>query len=59
MSINIGDDVTINATVVAITTAGNPVIKLQSGNRFLIKESDINTVRPQVIVGEADMREGN
>ena len=59
MIINVGDEVTVNAVVVGITAGGNPVIKLKSGNRFLIKESDINTIRPKVIVGEEDMRKGD
>ena len=56
---NVGDEVTLNAVVVHITEGGNPVIKINSGYKFLVKDSDINTVRPQIEIPDADMRRGN
>ena len=55
--INIGDEITINTTIIGITAGGNPIIKLNSGNRFLIKESDINAIHPYREINKEDMRE--
>ena len=54
----IGDIVTINATIIHITASGNPVIQIGSGNKFLIKESDINTICPKMEIPTEDKRRG-
>lgn len=53
-----GDIVTLNAVVVGITEGKNPIIKLKSGVRFLVKETDINTICPKIEKPERDMRKG-
>lgn len=45
---NVGDEVTLNAVVVHVTASGNPVVKLNSGYKFLVRQSDINTERPKI-----------
>lgn len=57
--LKIGDDVTINATIVGITPNNNPIIKLGSGIKFLVKETDINTIYPKPEPPKVDMRKGN
>ena len=56
---NIGDIVTINATIVGITAGQNPIIQVDSGVRMLIRESDINTIHPYQPIPETDERKGN
>ena len=56
---NISDEITVNAKVVDITQAGNLIIKIPSGNKFLIKKSDVNTVHPIQEISDIDMRKGN
>ena len=41
MTINPGDNVTINAKVVDITSSGNLIVKLKKGNRVLICPDEI------------------
>ena len=55
----INDIVTINATIVGITASNNYIIQIGSGNRFLIKFSDINTIHPYQPIPETDARKGN
>jgi len=43
MTINPGDNVTINAKVVDITSSGNLIVKLKKGNRVLVCPDEINT----------------
>ena len=57
--LKIGDDVTINATIVGVTPNNNPIIKLESGIKFLVKETDINTICPKSEPPKEDMRKGN
>lgn len=59
MELNVGDEVTINAQIINITANGNPVIKLKSGIKFLIKPSDIVTICPYLERSDVDMRRGN
>lgn len=44
----VNDEVTLNATIIKISEAGNPIIQTPSGIRMLVKESDIVTVRPPI-----------
>lgn len=44
----VNDEVTLNATIIKISEAGNPIIQTPSGIRMLVKPSDIVTVRPPV-----------
>ena len=53
-----GDIVTLNATVIGISANKNPIIKLDSGMKFLVKETDINTICPKIEIPEKDMRTG-
>ena len=56
--INRGDDVTINGTVIDVK--GNVlIVRLKSGELKDFVLSDINTIRPKVVVGDTDMRKGN
>ena len=59
MGVNVGDEVTLNAIVVAVSESGNPIIKINSGYRFLVRETDINTICPKIEIPEKDMRRGN
>ena len=43
MTINPGDNVTINSKVVDITSSGNLIVKLKKGNRVLVCPDEINT----------------
>lgn len=54
-----GDEITINATIVELTASGNPIVKIPSGGKFLIKASDVNTIHPFKSNPEEDMRKGN
>lgn len=56
---SVGDEVTINATVIHVTASGNPIVKLKGGYKFLIKPSDINTIHPFSEIPKEDMRKGN
>lgn len=53
----VGDDVTINGTVVFVTASGNPVVKLNSGYKFLVRQSDINTERPKIEITEKETKQ--
>lgn len=53
-----GDEITINATIVELTASGNPIIKIPSGGKFLIKASDVNTIHPHKSNPKEDMRRG-
>lgn len=53
-----GDIITVNAVIIAVTDGGNPIIRLNSGIKFLIKESDINTICPKIEVPKEDKRRG-
>ena len=55
----IGDEVIISAKIVGITVNHNPIIKTNSGVRFLIKESDIKSIRPYIETSTEDLRKGN
>ena len=55
----IGDIVTLNATIIGITSSKNPIVKLDSGIKFLIRESDINSIRPKPEGSKEDMRKGS
>lgn len=59
MGVNVGDEVTLNAIVVAVSESGNPIIKINSGYKFLIRETDINTIYPKPEPPKEDMRKGN
>lgn len=59
MQINIGDDITINAKVIDITTSGNVIIKTKKGGKILISPDEINTIRPKIENDGADMRGDN
>ena len=54
-----GDEVTINATIIELTASGNPIVKIPSGGRFLIKSTDVNTIHPFKTNPKEDMRKGN
>lgn len=54
---NVGDDVTINGTVVFVTASGNLVVKLNSGHKFLVRQSDINTERPKIEIPEKETKQ--
>lgn len=41
MSLKAGDTVSIEATIVELTASGNPIIKVPSGGKFLIKDTDV------------------
>jgi hypothetical protein len=43
MTINPGDNVTINAKVVDITSSGNLIVKFKKGNRVLVCPDELNT----------------
>ena len=58
-SINIGDDVTINAVIVDVTESGNYVVKLKKGGKVLVCPDEVNTVRPKVKTDGVDKRKGN
>ena len=45
---HVDDEVTLNATIIKISEAGNPIIQTPGGIRMLVKPSDIVTVRPPV-----------
>ena len=59
MEIKPNDEVTINATVIELTASGNPIVRISSGGKFLIKPSDINTIHPYQQIPEVDERKGN
>jgi len=48
MTINPGDNVTINAKVVDITSSGNLIVKLKKGNRVLVCPDEINTANDPI-----------
>ena len=48
MTINPGDNVTINAKVVDITNSGNLIVKLKKGNRVLVCPDEINTANDPI-----------
>ena len=54
---NVGDEVTINGTVVYVTESGNPIVKLNSGYKFLVRQCDINTERPKIETPEKETKE--
>lgn len=54
---NVGDDVTINGTVIHVTASGNPIVKLNSGYKFLVRQSDVNTERPKIEIPEKETKE--
>ena len=56
---NIGDDITINATIIDKTGSGNLVVKLKRGGKVLISPDEVNTVRPKIETGGQDHRKGN
>ena len=45
---DVNDEVTLNATIIKMSEAGNPIIQTPSGIRMLVRPSDIVTVRPPV-----------
>lgn len=53
-----GDEITINATIIELTASGNPIVRIPSGGKFLIKPSDINTIHPYQPIPEVDERKG-
>ena len=56
--INKGDDITINGKVIDVE--GNLlIIRLKSGELKVINASDINTIRPKVVVNGIDHRRVN
>ena len=59
MSINIGDEVTINAVVVDKTVSGNAIVKLKRGSRLLVSPDEINTIHPYKETSKEDKRRGN
>ena len=48
MTINPGDNVTINAKVVDITSSGNLIVKLKKGNRVLVCPDELNTANDPI-----------
>ena len=60
--IRVGDDVTLNGKVVDIAFFDTQPhlywIKLNSGLKMWVLESDINTFRPHMEVSDTDMRKG-
>ena len=59
MKLKVGDEVTINGTIVEITSSGNAVVKLDKGTRVLINPAEINTVHPYKKPSKEDKRKGN
>ena len=55
----IGDDVTLNAKIIAMSESKNPIIELKSGVKMLVKASDINTWHPSREDDGTDHRKGN
>lgn len=56
---NIGDDITVNAVIVDITENNVVIAKTKQGRILIIRESDINTIRPKVETSGVDHRKGN
>lgn len=57
--IKIGDEIGVVGTVIAVTDSGNPIIKLKSGIKTLVKYSDVKTHTPKIEKPKKDMRKGN
>ena len=55
---NIGDEITINATIVDKTDSGNLVVRFKKGGKVLICPEDVNTVRPKIKTDGKDHRKG-
>lgn len=53
-----GDEVTINALVIAVSESGNPIVRLKNGMRLLVKDSDITSVHPYDEPPKEDKRRG-
>lgn len=58
MSLKAGDTVSIEATIVELTASGNPIIKVPSGGRFLIKDTDVLCVIKDNTKAEEKLKEG-
>ena len=54
---NIGDDVTINGTIVYVST-DIVVVRTKSGDELTVYRKDINTIHPFKPVPEKDERKG-
>ena len=58
MSLKAGDTVSIEATIVELTASGNPIIKVPSGGRFLIKDTDVLCVIKDSTEAKETLKEG-
>lgn len=64
--VGIGDDVTINGVVVGMSRTisrgevmGEEVIvRLNCGTEIYVKEQEINTIRPKIVIPDKDERRG-
>lgn len=59
MKLKVGDEVTVNGTIVEISPSGNAVVKLAKGTRVLVSPAEINTVHPYKKPSKEDKRRGN
>jgi preprotein translocase subunit YajC len=59
MKLKVGDEVTVNGTIVEITPSGNAVVKLTKGTRVLINPAEVNTIHPYKKPSKEDKRRGN
>lgn len=56
---NIGDDVTINGTIVYVSKLTDTVVvRTQTGDELTVYRKDINTIHPYKPVPEKDERKG-
>lgn len=57
---NIGDDVTINGTIVYVSKLTDTVVvRTQTGDELTVYTKDINTIHPFKPVPEKDERKGS
>ena len=57
---NIGDDVTINGTIVYVSKLTDTVVvRTQTGDELTVCRNDINTIHPFKPVPEKDERKGS
>lgn len=64
--VGIGDDVTINGVVVGMNrtickykvVSEEVIVRLNCGTEIYVKEQEINTIRPKIVIPDKDERRG-
>lgn len=54
---NKGDEVTINGIVIFVNGI-QAVVETKGGRRLFVREEDINTIRPKIVIPDKDERRG-